>query len=472
MIYVDKKSKVPLYLQVYDQIKTSIVDGIMRKGAKLPATRTLASQLSVSRNTVESAYQLLVTENYITGRIGSGFTVSDIDNKIFVKKQGEGQPGPVGNHGAAVEPNKDVITIDFNFSNIDNDLFPYNKWKNCYMKVLNSVKSLKLTTYNETQGELILRKELKTYLHRLRGIDCDLSQIVVCCGFTFSVEKIFKLLPRSVNTIAIENPGSDLARTTFSKLGLNFEYVNVFPKNTNFVEDVRRTNADVVYITPSHQCPLGTTMPVEMRHELLEWAYERGAYILEDDYDYEFNYNTNPVPSLQSLDKHERVIYVGSFSKVFSPSLRTNYLVMPDHLIETYYEVYRGVQAASPWLQQETLALFMQEGQLERHIRKSFKIYKERRDLVVKLISSMFGKKIEVIGSKNGTYFILRVKIGMTQDELIERARKKGVRIYSTYQFWANRDEAPSDAVLIGFGMLDSDNITKGFLLLKEAWLG
>jgi GntR family transcriptional regulator/MocR family aminotransferase len=435
----------------------------------------LASQLSISRNTVEAAYQLLVTENYITGRVGSGYTVSDITNRIYVKKK---EPSPsilAANHGQSIkvtDSNQEVITIDFNFSNIDNDLFPYNKWKNYYIKVLNSVKSIKLTTYNETQGELILRKELKSYLHRLRGIDCDLSQIVVCCGFTFSVEKIFKLLPRSVNTIAIEEPTSDLARTTFSTLGLNFEHIKIYPKNNNYIEDVRKSNADIIYTTPSHQCPMGMTMPVETRNQLLEWAGEKNAYILEDDYDYEFNYSNNPVPSLQSLDKKERVIYIGTFSKVFSPSLRTNYLVMPDHLIQKYYEVYKDVQAASPWLQQETLALFMREGQLERHIRRSFKIYKERRDLVLKLISSMFGKKAEIIGSKNGTYFILRVKVGMTQDELIERARQKGVRIYSTYQFWANKEDAPSDAVLIGFGMLGIDNITKGFLLLKEAWLG
>ena len=475
MIYIDKNSKVPLYLQLYEQLKASIVDGVMKKGARLTATRTLASQLSISRNTVENAYQLLVTENYITGRVGSGYTVSDVANQLFAKKR-EGQNGGGAGNGAAArgtsDPDQEVITIDFNYSNIDNDLFPYNKWKSYYIKVLNSVKSIKLTSYNEAQGELILRKELKTYLHRLRGIDCDLSQIIVCCGFTFSVEKIFKLLPRSVNTIAIEDPSSDLARSAFSKLGLNFEYIKVFPKNESFVEDVRASKADIVYITPSHQCPLGLTMPLEKRLGLLDWAYENNAYILEDDYDYEFNYGTNPVPSLQSLDRQGRVIYIGSFSKVFSPSLRTNYLVMPDHLIEKYYEVYRDVQAASPWLQQETLALFMHEGQLERHIRKSFKIYKERRDLVLKLIQSMFGKKAEVMGGKNGTYFILRVKLGMTQYELIERARRKGVRIYSTYQFWANREDAPSDAVLIGFGMLDGDNITKGFLLLKEAWLG
>jgi len=474
MIYIDENSKTPIYQQIYEQLKFAVESGELAAGEKLPATRNLANTLCVGRNTVENAYQQLLVEGYVTSKVGSGYQVMDIADQVFIHERKTNKP--IKQHYESIEtqpppedPNYPGVLYDFNYKNMDSEFFPYALWRKYTNQLLASENNTKFTSYSDKQGELALRQEIGKYLYNFRGIKCDVKQIVVCCGLQFALEKICNLLPPEYHHVGMEEPGYDSARLVLEKQGFSITPISVYPE-LNYARAMDNPSIKTLFVTPSHQFPAGHIMPIATRMALLKWAQDNDCYIVEDDYDSEYRYNSKPIPPLQSIDKDERVIYLGTFSKVLSPSLRISYLILPPHMVPIYHKVYQGLHPTASWLQQATLALYMQDGQMEKHIRRTFKIFRERHDSLIKSVEEQLGSRVQIIGQNAGLHILLKVKRGGDQNDLIRKARERGVKIYPTMPYWMQQGNCPPDMVMVGYGQTPPQDIVEGVKLLREAW--
>lgn len=468
MICVNNDSRMPLYQQIYEQIKQEISNGTLKVGSRLMSTRSLAKNLCVARNTVENAYAQLCLEGYLLSKPGSGFVVQDIfsDSFDFIKSV---------DHTIQVKfdlrPSRIAQTeylYDFQYANLDHMLFPSTLWRRLTAEALSSYDSQKICDYSDKQGNLNLRSEIMKYLRESRGVRCAPEQIVLCCGTQYALDVICSLFPDG-SQIAVEEPGYDGAKIIFKKNKFKILPVSVGSDGIN-IEELESSPAKLVYITPSHQFPTGVVMPVQQRIELLDWAERRNGTIIEDDYDSELRYHTKPVPSLQSIDNHGSVIYMGTFSKSLSPGLRLSYLVLPEKLLRKYHEVYEGYYSTVPWLNQKITTLYMSRGHWDRHLRKVCLEYKKRHDVLVRTINDLMGNRVRIHGNNAGLHFILEFVQGESRKVMIEKAQKHGVRVYSTIQYWHGKEKSPDNCVFIGFSKMSENLIREGIVLLSKAW--
>jgi len=360
---------------------------------------------------------------------------------------------------------------DFGFTSIPDGLFPYSAWGKLYNDVLKSADRHKMNVYNDKQGDAELRKEIARHLSFSRGVRCCFEQIVLCCGMQYSLDVICMLLSNSVTSFAIEEPANDRIRTVITNNRYNLIPVPVESDGID-VDALERSGAHAVFVTPSHQFPTGVLMSIQKRMQLLEWAAGKNAIIVEDDYDSELRYHSAPVPSLQSFDGSDRVVYMGSFSKALSPDLRISYLVLPPWLLAKYHETFARYRPTIPWLQQRVLFRFIKEGYLERHIRKLCNLNEKKHDALVRVIEELMGDKVRIHGKNAGSHVVLEFAGGEEQKWLIGRAKEFGVKVYPTAPFWYNEENCPKNTLLIGYSTLDQDKIIQGITLLSNAWFG
>ena len=269
----------------------------------------------------------------------------------------------------------------------------------------------------------------------------------------------------------MEEPGYNGARDVF----INNNY-NLYPIPTSkdglIISSIHRSGACAAYVTPSHQFPYGTVMPIFQRKELLNWAIANDAYIIEDDYDSELRYDANPVPALHSLDTDDHTIYIGTFSKSLSPSLRVNYMVLPVRLLTRYCSLFRSYNSPVSWVTQRILAAYMRDENYERHVCKMCLTYKRRHDVFVQEATKMFGSKVILHGRGAGLHFVLEFPGGEEQDWLIKQAEKVGVKVYPMIPFWKDRNTCPQNLLFTGYSLLNEQQIRKGIALLQSAWFG
>ncbi|MDT0159053.1 MULTISPECIES: MocR-like pyridoxine biosynthesis transcription factor PdxR [unclassified Bacillus (in: firmicutes)] len=453
--FLDRESQLPLYVQLYQYIKSEIESGKMKPGEKLPSIRKFSRFLDVSKNTVEEAYHQLIAEGYAESRPKSGIVVNKIDE--FPLKQVKEQL-PVILKKEQAKPK-----IDFQYGHIDAIAFPARRWKNALSE---AAFDLSFLQYGDKQGQLSLRTELTGYLYRSRGIECTPEQIIITSGTQNSISVIMSILELRGEVIAMENPGYDGVRKVLMHQGGKVEPVSVEEDGIS-VEELAEKRAKAVYVTPSHQFPLGMVLSINKRLKLLKWAAETGGYIVEDDYDSEFRYQGQPIPPLKSLDQNDRVIYLGTFSKSFLPAARLSFIVLPPALIAGYkrdFSLYS--QPVSP-IMQEAAARFLKEGDFDQHIRKMRVLYQAKHKVLLESVSSMMGNKAAVIGQKAGLHILIKLE-GRKSEELAAKAAKNGVKVYSANQYWANGDG--DDSIMLGFGGLSAEEIAEGIKILTEAW--
>jgi GntR family transcriptional regulator/MocR family aminotransferase len=469
MIFIDIQSKESLYLQIYKQIRDAIFSGELTRGMVMTGSRTLAKSLGVGRNTVDSAYAQLAVEGYIQSQKGVGFVVlptmgldaSNISESPEQSLEGHQQ------EGARAE----AYLYDFRYGGCAYHSFPTTLWKRYTSRVLESYDPNEALEFEDKQGDFVLREALVAHMKRSRSVSCKADQIIIGSGLGYSLEIVCKLFDQQERIIAMEEPGYPGTRSVFENNGCMLESIPVTSEGWN-LSALQTSDATAVYITPSHQFPVGCVMPIQVREQLLHWATSRGKYIIEDDYDSEFRYNTKPVPALQSFDSNDHVIYIGTFSKPLSPSMRINYMVLPRSLLSRYQQVYRSYKSSVSWLNQRVLALFIAEGHYERHIRKMCLIYKKRHDAFVKTAMDTMGDNIILHGLGAGLHFVLEFPNGEEQDWLIAKARESGVRVYSTIPFWQDRSLCPKNTVYMGYSILEEQQIEKGLRILSKAWFG
>lgn len=454
--FLQKELPEPLYSQLYYWIKKEIEEGRLLPGMKMPSIRQLTLHLKVSRNTVEAAYQQLQAEGYIESVPKSGIWVAEVEKPFF---HPVAQEQPIS---LECKPPSEVL-IDFEYGNVDIKKFPLKQWKKCFSDALDQ-ESDWLFQYSEKMGELALRREISKYLLQSRGVRSTPEQILITAGTQASMTLICQLLALREETVAMEEPGYTGVRSVLVDQGCYIEPVPL-EKDGLSVEHLQTSMAKAVYLTPSHQFPVGMVLSISKRMRLLNWAYTTGGYIIEDDYDGEFRYQGQPIPSLKSLDEEEKVIYLGTFSKSFLPSARLSYIVLPPYLMVQYSRQFGAYnQSVSPIIQR-SMALFMQSGEFERHIRRMRKLYQRKHQALLRSIEQFMGTQVEVVGEKSGLHILLKLK-GITASELIESVLKKGVKAYSPASFWLHPPPQSDSYIMLGFGGLSIEEIENGIRLL------
>ncbi|MCB6993829.1 PLP-dependent aminotransferase family protein [bacterium 210820-DFI.6.37] len=463
MLYIDRNSKTPIYEQLYAALVQEILSGSLAAGDRLPATRKLAEELSIGRNTADKAYQQLAAEGYVRSRTGSGFIVNQLPLELFPQNP---FPETSGEPPEKAEPRP---RYDFAYGSMDNSMFPYGQWRKSLNNVLAGLELSEVIPYPCRTGELRLRSEIARYLRRSRGVVCDPSQMVITCGQQHSMEIIANMFEGPEKDFAMEDPGYDGIRTVFSNRGFRLHPVPV-EEDGICLDALRQLDTTLLYVTPSHQFPTGAVLPVAKRKLLLQWAQERDTYLIEDDYDSELRYYTNPIPAMQSLDVHERTIYTGTFSKSLAPSMRLAYIVFPKSLMKRYMDYYHRYNSQVAPLHQLTLADFIAAGNYERHINRLRTAYRKKQEILLDAVWQSFGDQITVSGGGAGIHLLLDVKTPLSQEELIQRAASEGIRLYSTRALYMDETRCPNSQLLLGFPTVPETAFASIMEALRKVW--
>ncbi len=459
-INLNTKLHIPLYEQIYHYIKEEICSGRLGCGEKLPSTRALAKHLDVSRSTVETAYEQLLSEGYIETIPCKGVYVSELEGLYrHVVDQEKREEKRI--------QNRKTYRYDFSPNGIDLQSFPYNTWRKISREVLNNTET-ELLKSGESQGEATLRYAIQKYLYQSRGVNCEIEQIVVGAGNEYLLMLLGMILGTK-KKVAFENPTYKRAYRLFEKLSYTVTTVDM-DKYGMKVDQLRASEADMAYVMPSHQYPLGIVMPIKRRTELLRWASEvEGRYIIEDDYDSEFRYKGKPIPALQGYDIDSKVIYLGTFSRAIAPAIRVSYMVLPTTLVETYRKQCEFLSCTVPKMDQMILQKFMETGSFERHLNKMRAIYKNRRDVLLSNLKPLAGK-CQITGEHAGVHLLLRFVNRKTEQELIELAEQHNIKVYGLSTYDTEHREEEGATILLGFANLKEEDIIEATKLLCEIW--
>lgn len=459
-ISLDTRSRIPLYEQIYDYIKTDIQSGRIPYGEKLPSTRFLSKHLEVSRSTVELAYEQLLSEGYIESVPYKGFFVAQIDELYHLKKD---KPQPQRERKEARR-----YRYDFTPNGVDLKSFPYNVWRKLSKDILMDDRT-ELFRSGDSQGEYGFRSAICSYLYQARGVDCTPDQIIVGAGSDYILMLLGMILGMD-HTIAFEDPTYKQAYRMAGGMSYNCIPVSM-DKNGMKVTELEKSGADIAYVTPSHQYPTGVIMPIRRRMELLKWACEaQGRYIVEDDYDSEFRYKGKPIPALKGYDASEKVIYLGTFSKSIAPAIRLSYMVLPKPLQEAYEQKARFVNSTVSKVDQLIVQKFIEEGYYERHLNKTRALYKSRHDVLIEELRPM-ADICTISGENAGVHLLLTFQNGMTGEELIDRAAKEDIRVYGLSDYRIKENCKEKATILLGYANLTEEQIRKAARLLRDCWI-
>lgn len=476
MIDLQGGAKAPLYEKIYEYIKNEIVDGKISKGEKLPSTRLLAKNLSVSRSTVELAYDQLLAEGYIEAEPYRGYFVCDIEALyqleqrsplVILKKNAGNEEKDTFNEIAQKSNNQQKI--DFSPYAIDTQNFPYNVWRKLHKNVLLDDRE-EILLSGDGQGDYELRAAIADYLHQARGVNCEAEQIVIGAGNEY-LEILLAQVLGEKKTVLMDDPTYLQAYRTFFNMG--YVVKNIPQEHGSMpIEVVRREDADILYVMPSHQFPLGTVMPLKRRLELLKWASEKeGRYLIEDDHDSEYRYKGKPIPSLQSIDHEEKVIYLGTFSKSIAPSLRISYMVLPLHLLKKYQESCSFYSTTVSKIQQEVLREFIRGGYFGRHLNKMRGIYKNKHDFLVGELKKKNWVE-NIAGDNAGLHVLVQVNTMLTEEEICKIAAECGIRLMGIREHYIHTPPEGRPVLLLGYGKPDEQEIQKGLEVLESIITG
>lgn len=448
---IDSRSKIPLYLQVYEFYKEKIVQGEFKSGEKLPSKRQLSETLGISINTVSKAYYLLEEEGFINPKERSGYFVEQLNNS-FSKKV----PTKVYEN-STTETFK--AKYDFSSSSIDTELFPYYTFSKLYKEVIES-ENENILINSETNGKLEFRKSISKYLRETRGLDTNPENIVISSGMEYLFEIIFYIFSND-KTFGIENPGYDILPSMIESRGFDFKSINISKEGID-ISSLLKSNIDLLCVTPSHQFPTGNIMSINNRLEVLNWANSKTSrYIIEDDYDSEFKYVGKPIDPLKKLDTKDKVIYLGSFSKSLAPSLRISYMILPSSLIKILKEDAPFFICSVPVIEQIVMAKFIGNGHFERHLNKMRRIYKKKRELLIENLS-IKNKVLDISGADSGLHIVVEFETDKTDEEILEKAKDKGIKIQSLSEFFNDKNSTSKSKFLLGFGGLSKDDLEEG----------
>ncbi len=466
--------------QIYQTVRSAILSGELREGSRLPATRELMRDLNVSRNTVLSAYDQLLAEGYVVGRVGSGTYVAPALPEATLRSVGASHPRPLPDttsprlsaYGQRLQEESIAplwtlgqsygLLYDFRYGVPAVEEFPHEVWRRLLMRRARAA-SIRSLEYGPHEGYPPLREAIALYVQRVRGVVCEPEQVLVVNGSQQAVDLVARVLLDPGDRVVIEEPHYPGARRVFLAAGAQLIIVPVDPEGL-VVDTLPRIapSARLAYVTPSHQFPSGAILSLRRRLTLLAWAKENHVYILEDDYDSEYRYEARPVEALQGLDRSGSVIYMGTFSKVLFPALRLGYLVLPELLVRPFRVAKWLTDRHTSTLWQEVLTDFIREGHFERHVHRARVRNAARRAALLEALTQHLGKYVEVVGANAGDHLLawLRdIERGELND-LIRQAARAGVGVYPIAPYYL---DPPSRAgLLLGYSSMREADIDAG----------
>jgi GntR family transcriptional regulator/MocR family aminotransferase len=455
--------------EIYRQLRRAILDGRLPTGARLPASRELAAQLSVSRTTVVVAYDRLVGEGFISGRVGAGTFVSDDLPGAGRRTAAAGgilRPRPIWDDQAPLVF-EHAAEYDFRPGIPDAHLFPYQSWRRLLAREF-SATAVGAGHYADPAGHAGLREAIASHIGVARGVQATAGDVVVTNGTQQAVDLIARVLLAPGDRVAVEDPCYRPTRRLLQTLGAQVTGVPV--DDQGMVVDAIPPGTRLVYVTPSHQFPLGLSMSLPRRMALLAWAERHQAAILEDDYDSEFRFGGRPIEPLQTLDRAGRVIYVGSFSKTLLATLRLGFMVVPPSLHPAVRAAKQVTDFHTPLPLQGALARFIQQGLFARQLRKMRVVYRARHELIVDALTQQFADRLKLIPSAVGLH--LAATVPGTSDQELEvllgRASAVGVELLPLSLYGV--DTSPQPGLIFAYGAIPTSRIGEGLDRLRRCF--
>lgn len=451
-----KDRKTSLYEQLYRHIKEDILFGRLRAGEKLPSKRMLSEHLEVSVITVKNAYEQLVAEGYLYAVEKKGYYVSPLEKPLAAPPPAEILP--------AVREQR--WFMDFGANSMAQEDFPFTVWARLMRQTILE-QDTALLRPAPPSGAAVLREAIAQYLRQFRGMAVSPEEIIVGAGTEVLYNLLVQLLGRD-KCYAVEEPGYGKIARIYGVNQVALEYIGVDDKGLD-IAALRRTEADVVHISPSHHYPTGIVMPIGRRHELLRWAAQKpGRYILEDDYDSEFRFVGRPIPTLYSADENRRVIYINTFSKTIAPSIRISYMVLPPELLERFRARLGFYACTVSAFEQYTLANFMARGHYEQHLNRMRKRYHQKRDAVIETIEKS-GLGARITEQDAGLHFLMTLPTALSDARLREQAAARGLHLPLLSDYYRVPEAAPSHVLVVNYSGMDLQKLPEALFRLRAA---
>ena len=446
----------PLYDQLYRHIAGAIQSGALAPGAKLPSKRRLCALTGLSLSTVATAYSLLAAEGYVLARPRSGYICADLLPPA----------PPVAPAGGPPQPD-DVLpsrwACDCSTSGVDTSVFPFSSWARITKEAV--YENPGLLQRGHPQGDAPLRAALAELLAQYRGVRCSPEQVVVGAGADYLLSLLLQLMPEQ-RSMALEDPGYPAAYAAAALHGREAVPIPVDGQGMD-PEALAASGAGLAYVTPSHQFPLGVTMPAGRRSRLLHWAASApGRFLIEDDYDSEFRYSSRPIPAMQGLDLAGKVVYLGTFSRSIAPAIRAAYMILPPELLARYRATFSDGACTVSRFEQESLRRFLVQGLYGRHLRRTGNLYRKKCAKFTDGLKKIPG--LTISGAEAGLHFLATLP-RLPEDELVARAAEKSVGIHPLSRYCHRVSPRPSTVVL-GFAGLSEEELDRAAALLREAW--
>ncbi len=456
----DNRHGMSMYEHLYRCIKNDITSGKLSASEKLPSKRALAKNLGISLITVENAYAQLLLEGYIFSRPKSGYFVAPL-----IK-----QPTPsILPEITDEQPEKEDYFASFSQSSVPEETFPYNIWARLLRHTLTTANEHDLLSDTSAGGVLKLRQAIAGHLYEFRGVTVDPSQIIIGAGTQILYNLIVQLLGRD-KVYALEDPGYPRLAQIYLTNSISCRWLPMDSAGIS-MDSLKKSQADILHITPSHQFPTGIVMPISRRQKILRWALEKAdRYIIEDDYDCEFRLSGRPIPPLQGIDTAEKVLYINTFSQTLAPTFRISYMVLPRHLTQLFYQKLGFYSCTVSNFEQFTLAKFITDGHLERHINRMRTHYRNKRDMILSYIAKSFlASYFKIAGEDSGLHFLLHFVTRASDEELSLAAKRKNINVRFLSQYYHESPSDNSHVLLINYAGIPAEKLLTAFDLLFEA---
>lgn len=451
LTYSFENITVPLYEYIYQSIKKDILSGVIRPGEKLPSKRTFAKNNGISTITIQNAYEQLVSEGYIYAIEKKGYYASELHNLSALPKES-------GVRYDIKLPSASNYTYDLSGNQINPDNFPFSVWAKLSREVISGKKE-ELMSISHMAGIYELRKAIADHLQSFRGMLVDPDQILVGAGTEYLYGILVQLLG-SDKIYAIEDPGYKKLIKIYNQYRVNPVYAELDEKGLT-VSGIKAAGAQVAHICPNHHFPTGITMPASRRYEMLAWANEsQKHYIIEDDYDSEFRYNGKPIPTLFSIDTYEKVIYMNTFSKSLSPTIRVSYVVLPVHLANAMYEKLGFLSCTVSNFEQYTLAAFIGQGYFEKHINRMRLYYQKQHRSVREMIAeSSLKNRCEIIENDAGLHFILKLRTELPDRVIKQMLMEQGIHMNAVSEYSLTEQTAEQHLFVLNYTNIETESL-------------
>lgn len=467
---------------LFDAIQKKIIDQNWKKKQKLPSTRKMAEELKLSRNTVTGAYEQLVAEGYLLSKKGSGFYVSVSIPEYFLKAKAQFKPGDksvdISPHSKTINPPTLIehpagyLNRPFSPGIPDLAQFPYIKWQRILHR--HTGRSSLAGSVN-LQGYLPLREALSQYLQSSRSVSCHPNRVIITSGAQQALSIAALVISQKGKNILMEEPGYTQMRKVLDLFAINTTSIDISSKLGIDINSIKTKKASAIYLTPSNQYPMGTSLNTEKRLQVLQWAEQNRSWVIEDDYDSEFQFSHRPYPSLQGLSAQsgfsDRCIYIGSFSKTMFNGMRVGYMVVPEELVEQCVTIKDAIGGSTTIHNQAALADFISEGHFLRHLRKMRKIYQQKSETIRHAIADHFGSDWDIISQAAGLHITVSWRGLPSENCLSEAAGKEGITVRPLSYYEHHSNQRTWNALVLGYGNVNNNQIEPLVSQLKLIYL-